>query len=61
MTSAEIASAVAVLGLLFNYFGFTSIGSDQITGALNAVVFLVTFGAAVWSAWVHRQNSAAQQ
>lgn len=59
MDSGEIASVVAIVGLGFSYFGITGIDSSVVTGAINGIIAIVTFAAALWSWYIHRQTNAA--
>ena len=59
MDSAEIASIVTIAMLALNYFGITGIDSGMITGAINGILALAAFCAAIWSWYGHRQVNAA--
>ena len=61
MDSGEIAAIVAVVGMILNYLGITSIDSSAITGAVNGIIAIIAFGAALWSSYKHRQTNASQQ
>lgn len=54
MNSGEVAAIVAVVGMLFNYLGITSVNSDVITGAINGIIAICVFGAGIYSWYVHR-------
>jgi hypothetical protein len=57
MDSGEITSIVTIIGMIFTYLGITSVDSTVITGAVNGLIAVVTFGAAIWSWYVHRSNN----
>ena len=59
MNSAEISSIVAIVGMLFSYLGITTIDSSTVTGAVNGLIAIITFGAALYSWYAHRQNANA--
>lgn len=59
MDSGEIAAVVAGIGLILSLFGVTGVDSTTINGAVNGVIGIVTFGAAVWSWYIHRQKNIA--
>jgi hypothetical protein len=58
MDSGEISSIVTIVGLGFSYFGITGIDSSVVTGAINGLIAVVTFGAALWSWYSHRQKNS---
>jgi hypothetical protein len=60
MDSAEIASIVAIAGMGLSYLGVTGVDSTVINGAINGVIAIVAFGAALWSWWAHRKNNVSQ-
>ena len=57
MDSGTISALVAVIGLALTYFG-AGIDPTLITGAVQGVFAVVSFVAAVWSWWSHRQKNA---
>lgn len=56
MNSGEVSSIVAIVGMVFTYLGITSVDSTIITGAVNGIIAIITFGAAIWSWYVHRTS-----
>jgi preprotein translocase subunit SecF len=58
MDSGQIASIVAVLGLILSILGVTGIDSTMLTGFVNGVISIITIGAALWSWFSHRDKSS---
>lgn len=58
MDSGQIASIVAVLGLILSTLGVTGVDSSVLTGLVNGVVSAVTLVAALWSFYSHRDKTA---
>lgn len=57
MDSGEISAIVAVIGLVLSYFG-AAIDPSLIQGAVSGIIAIVTFGAALWSWYLHRTKNA---
>jgi hypothetical protein len=57
MDSGEITSIVTIIGMIFTYLGITSVDSTVITGAVNGLIAVVTFGAAIWSWYIDRTKN----
>lgn len=58
MDSGEISSIVAIVGLLLTTVG-ANVDPVVVNGAVQGVFGIVTFGAAIWSWWSHRQKNIA--
>ena len=59
MDSGEVASIVALVGMVLSAIGITGIDSTVLTGAVNGVICVGTIAAAIWSWYSHRQKNAA--
>jgi hypothetical protein len=57
LDSTEVASIVAGIGLFLSLFGVTGVDSTVINGFVNGVIGIITFAAALWSWWGHRQKN----
>lgn len=57
--SGEIASIVAIAGMVLSAIGVTGIDSDVLTGVVNGFVSIVAVGAAIWSWYSHRQKNVS--
>jgi len=55
MTSGEATGLVAVIGSFLTFLGVTGVDAGTISGAVNGIIGIVTFVAAVWTWWKHRQ------
>jgi hypothetical protein len=58
MDSGEISAIVAVIGMALSYFGIT-VDPALVNGAVAGGIAIVTFGAALYSAYSHRQKNLA--
>lgn len=58
MDSGEIASVVAIVGMIFTGLGISGIDAGVLTGAVNGIFSFITICAAVWSWWSHRSKNA---
>lgn len=59
LDSTEVASIVAGIGLILSIFGVTGVDATTVNGFVNGLIGVITFGAAVWSWWGHRQKNQA--
>jgi hypothetical protein len=60
MDSGEIASIVAMIGMVLSAIGITGIDSTVLAGAVNGILSIAAIGAAIWSWYSHREKNAAQ-
>lgn len=60
MDSGELASIAAIVGMALSYLGVTGVDSTVINGAVNGIIAIAAFGAALWSWYIHRSNNASQ-
>jgi len=54
MDSGEISSIVAIIGMVPSYLGITGVDSMVIDGAVNGIIAIIAFAAALWSWYSHR-------
>ena len=57
MNNGEIASIVAIAGMVLSGLGITGVDAGMINGSINGVVSIVTLIAALWSWYAHRANA----
>jgi hypothetical protein len=55
MDSGEITAIVGFVGMGLTYFGVTGVDSTVLTGVVNDIIGLISFGALLWSWWVHHK------
>jgi Ni/Fe-hydrogenase subunit HybB-like protein len=58
MDSGEVSAIVAVVGMALSYFGY-NVDPALINGAIAGGIAIVTLGAALYSAYSHRQKNLA--
>lgn len=59
MDSGEVASIVTIVGMVLSWIGVTNVDPSLISGAVTGCFAIVTFGAALWSWYIHRQKNNA--
>lgn len=55
MNSGEVATIVAIVSMLLNYFG-AAVDPTVITNAVQGFFAIVTFCGLLWSWYIHREN-----
>lgn len=55
MTSGELTGIVAIIGTALSFLGVTGIDANMVSAAVNGVIAIVTFAAALWTWHKHRQ------
>jgi hypothetical protein len=58
MDSGLGSAIVVILGMALSYFGY-AVDPALINGAVAGAIAIITFGAALWSAYSHQQKNVA--
>lgn len=55
MTSGEVTGIIAVIGTALSFLGVTGIDATMVSSAVNGVIAIVAFAAALWTWYKHKQ------